>query len=25
LPISNDFLEQHIWLDSWFYPSSQVP
>ena len=25
LPISNDSLQQHIWLDSWFYPSSQVP
>jgi dolichyl-phosphate-mannose-protein mannosyltransferase len=23
-PMSNDFLKQHIWLDSWFYPRSQV-
>ena len=25
LPISNDFLQQHIWLDSWYYQSSEVP
>jgi dolichyl-phosphate-mannose-protein mannosyltransferase len=25
LPMSDDFLRQHIWLDSWFYPSSEVP
>jgi dolichyl-phosphate-mannose--protein O-mannosyl transferase len=25
LPISADFLQQHIWLDSWYYPSSKVP
>jgi dolichyl-phosphate-mannose-protein mannosyltransferase len=24
-PMSSEFLEQHIWLDSWFYPDSQVP
>ena len=25
LPMSNDFLQQHIWLDSWYYQSSEVP
>ena len=25
LPMSDDVLQQHIWLDSWFYPSSEVP
>jgi dolichyl-phosphate-mannose-protein mannosyltransferase len=24
-PMSSEFLQQHIWLDSWFYPHSQVP
>jgi dolichyl-phosphate-mannose-protein mannosyltransferase len=24
LPMSRPFLEQHIWVDSWFYPSSTV-
>ena len=24
-PMSSEFLEQHIWLDSWFYPSSELP
>jgi dolichyl-phosphate-mannose-protein mannosyltransferase len=24
-PMSSEFLDQHIWLDSWFYPDSQVP
>ncbi len=25
LPVSWEFLEQHIWLKSWFYVGSQVP
>jgi dolichyl-phosphate-mannose-protein mannosyltransferase len=25
LPMSPEYLEQHIWLDSWFYPHSTVP
>jgi dolichyl-phosphate-mannose--protein O-mannosyl transferase len=24
LPMSRDFMNQHIWIDSWFYPSSTV-
>jgi dolichyl-phosphate-mannose--protein O-mannosyl transferase len=24
VPMSRDFMEQHIWIDSWFYPSSTV-
>ena len=24
LPMSREFLKQHIWIDSWFYPSSTV-
>ena len=24
-PMSPEFLEQHIWIDSWFYPESEVP
>jgi dolichyl-phosphate-mannose--protein O-mannosyl transferase len=24
LPMSREFLQQHIWIDSWFYPSSTV-
>ena len=23
-PMSREFMEQHIWIDSWFYPSSTV-
>ena len=25
LPMSPEFLQQHIWLNSWFYPTEQVP
>jgi dolichyl-phosphate-mannose--protein O-mannosyl transferase len=24
LPMSREFLQQHIWIDSWFYPRSTV-
>jgi dolichyl-phosphate-mannose-protein mannosyltransferase len=25
LPMSWEFLRQHVWLDSWFYPNIQIP
>ncbi len=25
LPMSPEFLYQHVWRDSWFYRSSEVP
>jgi dolichyl-phosphate-mannose--protein O-mannosyl transferase len=25
LPISSEFLQQHIWLDYWFYPTRILP
>jgi dolichyl-phosphate-mannose--protein O-mannosyl transferase len=25
LPISSESMQQRIWMDSWFYPSAEVP